>query len=171
MFESLHRLGANLKGISGSNPPMFEGQGVTYMGNLGLHLRRTELISRFKMSPFTILKIRKLFREHNITLALAVSIGLVGYSASGAVREAFAWTGLWTPLLWLLSLFAVGFLAKQEKKLGLDPRRTRLITLSLLISALIFSVCLWRYRVYWEGRIPPPPPSQEAAHEKFGPRR
>jgi hypothetical protein len=124
------------------------------------------------MNPFTVLKIRKLLRDHNITLALAVSVSLIGYSASAAFRELFAWTGLWTPLVWIVSLFAIGFLAKQEKKLKIDPARSRLITISLLVTSIILSLGLWRYRVYWESRIPEPPPEKTApAHERFGPRR
>jgi len=123
------------------------------------------------MNPFTLFKIRKAFRETNITIALAVSFALLGYSASATFRSAFAWTGLWTPLVWILSLFAVGFLAKKEKKLKIPANYKKIITFSLVLTSVTLSLALWRYRVYWESRIPPPPPEKKAAHERFGPRR
>lgn len=107
----------------------------------------------------------KAVRGKSLTFALVFATALLGFSIASFLRRTLSDVGFWLPVVWILPIIAIGFLAKKEDKIPLRAEFKRLLCYILVGGSIFCSVVIWRYRVHLDEKYP------ELKEEREVPRR
>ncbi len=129
------------------------------------------------MNPFNLRALWKGFRGNSITFSLIFAMAIMGFSLAGIMRDSLRSVGLWWPLVFLVPMVAVGWLAKNEHQLKIRKRTRTLATILLIAGSIWCSTMLGKYeqhlREQYSDTIELGPQYQEPEREpaRRGPRR
>jgi hypothetical protein len=111
------------------------------------------------MNIWLIGPLRKALKGTSLTWSLVVTIGLLGGSFAGLLRHSLHLIGLWMPLVFVLPLFATGWLAKREHRLPVSPLFRRNACWAMMTAGLALALAQWGYRYWLFKDFPPDPPA------------
>lgn len=114
------------------------------------------------MNLFLLKPLLKAWRGKSLTFSLVFATALLGVSISALLRKALSGFGFWFPLVWLIPIILIGFLAKREDKLPLREDFKRLLCYVLVIGSVVCSFGIWRYRKHMEAKFPDPVEERES---------
>ncbi|NDV62294.1 hypothetical protein G0Q06_07530 [Puniceicoccales bacterium CK1056] len=94
--------------------------------------------------PFLSLRaLWKGLKGNSLVFSIVFAMALLGFSLAGILRSPLKAIGLWWPLIFILPVIAIGWSAKFEKGLKLEPSFKRLLCLILILGSVVLSILLW----------------------------